>query len=89
MDPKSNRVGTGLVGAPACGDVMKLQIEVDQVGSLSIVIYGYQSKLCLGHFVVYGLELESMMNMSCVEITITMHWDISAESLLIIMLFLE
>ena len=31
MDPKSNRVGTGLVGAPACGDVMKLQIEVDQV----------------------------------------------------------
>uniref|UniRef100_A0A1I8F5C3 NifU_N domain-containing protein n=1 Tax=Macrostomum lignano TaxID=282301 RepID=A0A1I8F5C3_9PLAT len=23
------RVGTGLVGAPACGDVMKLQIEVD------------------------------------------------------------
>ena len=28
MDPKSTRVGTGLVGAPACGDVMKLQIEV-------------------------------------------------------------
>ena len=28
MDPKSLRVGTGLVGAPACGDVMKLQIEV-------------------------------------------------------------
>ena len=28
MDPKSKRVGTGLVGAPACGDVMKLQIEV-------------------------------------------------------------
>ncbi|CAG2120966.1 unnamed protein product, partial [Medioppia subpectinata] len=23
------RVGTGLVGAPACGDVMKLQIKVD------------------------------------------------------------
>jgi len=23
-------VGTGLVGAPACGDVMKLQIEVDE-----------------------------------------------------------
>merc|ERR1719453_1270985 len=25
-------VGTGLVGAPACGDVMKLQIEVDENG---------------------------------------------------------
>ena len=28
MDPKKVNVGTGLVGAPACGDVMKLQIEV-------------------------------------------------------------
>ena len=25
---KDNNVGTGLVGAPACGDVMKLQIRV-------------------------------------------------------------
>ena len=29
LDSGSNRVGTGLVGAPECGDVMKLQIEVD------------------------------------------------------------
>ena len=28
LDKKSENVGTGLVGAPACGDVMKLQIEV-------------------------------------------------------------
>ena len=28
LDPKKINVGTGLVGAPACGDVMKLQIEV-------------------------------------------------------------
>jgi len=34
MDPKSKRVGTGLVGAPACGDVMKLQIEVDDDGKI-------------------------------------------------------
>jgi len=26
------RVGTGMVGAPACGDVMKLQIKVDENG---------------------------------------------------------
>ena len=26
------RVGTGVVGAPECGDVMKLQIEVDENG---------------------------------------------------------
>jgi len=30
LDAKSERVGTGLVGAPACGDVMRLQIEVDE-----------------------------------------------------------
>merc|ERR1719223_1064918 len=29
LDKNSNDVGTGLVGAPACGDVMKLQIQVD------------------------------------------------------------
>ena len=29
LDSRSNRVGTGLVGAPECGDVMKRQIEVD------------------------------------------------------------
>ena len=29
LDGGSNSVGTGLVGAPECGDVMKLQIEVD------------------------------------------------------------
>ena len=28
LDAKKRNVGTGLVGAPACGDVMKLQIEV-------------------------------------------------------------
>ena len=29
LDSGSKSVGTGLVGAPECGDVMKLQIEVD------------------------------------------------------------
>ena len=28
FDPKDSNVGTGMVGAPACGDVMKLQISV-------------------------------------------------------------
>ena len=27
-------IGTGLVGAPACGDVMKLQIKVDNIGKI-------------------------------------------------------
>lgn len=29
LDTSSNNVGTGVVGAPECGDVMKLQIQVD------------------------------------------------------------
>lgn len=29
LDKSSKKVGTGLVGAPECGDVMRLQIEVD------------------------------------------------------------
>ncbi|XP_061842347.1 iron-sulfur cluster assembly enzyme ISCU [Nerophis lumbriciformis] len=34
LDKKAKNVGTGLVGAPACGDVMKLQIEVDEKGKI-------------------------------------------------------
>lgn len=32
LDKNKNSVGTGLVGAPECGDVMRLQIEVDEAG---------------------------------------------------------
>nr|5WKP_D Chain D, Iron-sulfur cluster assembly enzyme ISCU, mitochondrial [Homo sapiens]5WKP_H Chain H, Iron-sulfur cluster assembly enzyme ISCU, mitochondrial [Homo sapiens] len=34
LDKTSKNVGTGLVGAPACGDVMKLQIQVDEKGKI-------------------------------------------------------
>jgi nitrogen fixation NifU-like protein len=32
MDETDPNVGTGMVGAPACGDVMRLQIRVDDAG---------------------------------------------------------
>ena len=32
LDKESSSVGTGMVGAPACGDVMKLQIQVNDSG---------------------------------------------------------
>ena len=35
LDPADNNVGTGLVGAPECGDVMKLQIKVDDEGIIT------------------------------------------------------
>ena len=34
LDKSDPSVGTGLVGAPACGDVMKLQIRVDDSGKI-------------------------------------------------------
>ena len=35
MDTGRDDVGTGLVGAPECGDVMKLQIKVDDEGKIT------------------------------------------------------
>lgn len=35
FDKGDSTVGTGMVGAPACGDVMKLQIKVDQSGVIT------------------------------------------------------
>jgi nitrogen fixation NifU-like protein len=35
MDKNDDAVGTGLVGAPACGDVMKLQIKVNPDGTIA------------------------------------------------------
>ena len=32
LDKNDPSVGTGLVGAPACGDVMKLQLKIDDTG---------------------------------------------------------
>jgi Fe-S cluster assembly scaffold IscU len=35
LDKSQKNVGTGLVGAPACGDVMQLQIEVNEDGTIN------------------------------------------------------
>ena len=35
LDKGAKNVGTGLVGAPECGDVMRLQIEVDDAGKIT------------------------------------------------------
>lgn len=36
LDKSKTNVGTGLVGAPECGDVMRLQIEVDETTNMII-----------------------------------------------------
>ena len=37
FDPKDMDIGTGMVGAPACGDVMKLQIKCEQHGNTHVI----------------------------------------------------
>ena len=39
IDKKDPAVGTGLVGAPACGDVMKLQIRVGADGTVEEAVF--------------------------------------------------
>jgi len=39
LDKNEPSVGTGLVGAPACGDVMKLQIKVDDDGNITDSVF--------------------------------------------------
>jgi len=39
MDDKDRRVGTGMVGAPACGDVMRLQIRVNEKGVIEEALF--------------------------------------------------
>ena len=47
LDSRSTDVGTGLVGAPECGDVMKLQIEVedDQIVDAKFKTFGCGSAI--------------------------------------------
>ena len=63
FDPKDPTVGTGMVGAPACGDVMRLQIKVDQgiITDAKFKTYGCGSAIASSSLVtewVKGMTLE-------------------------------
>ena len=50
LDKDSSKVGTGMVGAPACGDVMRLQIQVNDQGVIEdakFKTYGCGSAIAL------------------------------------------
>ncbi|GBE79376.1 Iron sulfur cluster assembly protein 1, mitochondrial [Sparassis crispa] len=73
--PKNDKdVGTGLVGAPACGDVMKLQIRVDDNGIISDVkfkTFGCGSAIASSSYMterVMGLSLEDAEKIKNTEI---------------------
>ncbi|CDO51196.1 similar to Saccharomyces cerevisiae YPL135W ISU1 Conserved protein of the mitochondrial matrix [Geotrichum candidum] len=64
LNKNASNVGTGLVGAPACGDVMKLQIQVDENGIIDDVkfkTFGCGSAIASSSYMtelVRGMSLE-------------------------------
>jgi nitrogen fixation NifU-like protein len=67
-------VGTGMVGAPACGDVMKLQIKVDEDGIIRdarFKTYGCGSAIASSSLVtewVKGMHIDAALNLKNSEI---------------------
>jgi nitrogen fixation NifU-like protein len=67
-------IGTGMVGAPACGDVMKLQIKVDSDGIIRdarFKTYGCGSAIASSSLVtemVKGMHLDDAVKLSNSEI---------------------
>lgn len=74
LDKKSPNVGTGLVGAPACGDVMRLQIEVSEDGFISdakFKTYGCGSAIASSSLVtewVKGKSIQEALEIKNTEI---------------------
>jgi nitrogen fixation NifU-like protein len=76
FDKNDTSVGTGMVGAPACGDVMKLQIKVDENGIISdarFKTYGCGSAIASSSLVTEWVkgktlaEAETIKNSSIAE----------------------
>ena len=74
FDKNDDDIGTGMVGAPACGDVMKLQIKVDEDGIIRdarFKTYGCGSAIASSSLVtewVKGMHIDDAINLSNSEI---------------------
>lgn len=74
LDKGDPHVGTGLVGAPACGDVMKLQIKVNEQGVIEdakFKTFGCGSAIASSSLVtewVKGKSLDEAMTIKNTEI---------------------
>jgi nitrogen fixation NifU-like protein len=74
LDKNDPTVGTGMVGAPACGDVMKLQIKVDDNGIIrdaKFKTYGCGSAIASSSLVtewVKGMHIDDAVKLKNSEI---------------------
>ncbi len=74
LDKNDKSVGTGLVGAPACGDVMKLQIKVNPEGVIENAVFktfGCGSAIASSSYateILKGKKLEEALNIKNTDI---------------------
>lgn len=74
LDKSDPTVGTGLVGAPACGDVMRLQIKVDDDGKIADVkfkTFGCGSAIASSSYIterVRGMNLDDALKIRNTDI---------------------
>jgi len=74
MNKADPDVGTGLVGAPACGDVMKLQIKVNDDGTIEKAVFktfGCGSAIASSSYateILEGKNIEDAMNIKNTDI---------------------
>ena len=92
MDMKDPTVGTGMVGAPACGDVMKLQIKVedDVITDAKFKTYGCGSAIASSSLLtewVKGRTLDEVKDIKNTDIVeelnlppVKIHCSVLAES---------
>jgi Fe-S cluster assembly scaffold IscU len=73
LDRKDKEVGTGIVGAPACGDVMKLQIKVKD-GKISDAVFktfGCGSAIASSSYateLIKGMDLDQALDIKNTDI---------------------
>ena len=74
FDAEDPSIGTGMVGAPACGDVMRLQIKVNEQGVIEdakFKTYGCGSAIASSSYateLIEGMNLEEAMNIKNTDI---------------------
>merc|ERR1712146_439813 len=75
LNKKDGDVGTGLVGAPACGDVMKLQIKVNEDGrtieKAVFKTFGCGSAIASSSYateLIEGMDIEEAVNIRNTDI---------------------
>ena len=91
-DPETDGVGTGMVGAPACGDVMRLQIKVNEDGIIEdakFKTYGCGSAIASSSLLtemVKGMNLDQATEIKNTQLAqelslppVKIHWSVLAQ----------